>query len=177
LYRVESGALCHAMLWPDNRYEVIEFAFPGEIVGLGQLDKHVSVASALVDTVVSIVPHAELAAELVSDDVLELRSGAAAEREFNYMRARARQMPERSPVARIASYLLAVVAMNDQDGAPVNFIPDTNANPAIASLLQVDMSVMADGLLQLKKLGLIAPVGGGLRVLDIPGLERLADAA
>ena len=36
LYRIERGTVCHYMLWADGRHDVIEFAFPGDIVGLGE---------------------------------------------------------------------------------------------------------------------------------------------
>ena len=41
LYRIESGALCHYLRWEDGRREIIEFAFPGDIVGFGHLQSHV----------------------------------------------------------------------------------------------------------------------------------------
>ena len=51
LYRVERGAVCHYIRWTNGRHDVIEFAFPGDIIGLGHLSTHVSTAHAMVETV------------------------------------------------------------------------------------------------------------------------------
>ena len=50
LYRVESGAICHYARLSEANEQVIEFAFPGDIIGLGYLPTHVSTAAAMVDT-------------------------------------------------------------------------------------------------------------------------------
>src|SRR5688572_9378522 len=83
LYRVERGAICHYVLWADGRHEVVEFAFPGDIVGLGHLAHHVSTAQAMVDTVVSLVTEEQFDEALEEDDRLSFRLAAAVEREFD----------------------------------------------------------------------------------------------
>ena len=60
LYRVESGAICHYMRPADHEHEIIEFAFPGDIIGLGHSTTHVSTAKAMVETNVSIITDADL---------------------------------------------------------------------------------------------------------------------
>ena len=74
LYRIESGAVCHFSQSADGRFEVIEFAFPSVIIGLGYLPTHTSTAVAMVDTSVNIVTAKELEQLLLSDDRLALRT-------------------------------------------------------------------------------------------------------
>src|SRR5262245_37946022 len=55
-YRVESGAVCvYQSPWQGNR-ATVEFCFPGDLVGLGFLERHTSTARAAVDTVVTCLP-------------------------------------------------------------------------------------------------------------------------
>lgn len=176
MYRVETGSLCHGILWPDRRYEVIEFAFPGEIVGLGFLKTHVSLAHALVDTLVSIVAESDIEDELKLDDILEIRRMSAGEREFDYLKECIMLGPKRSPAVRLANYLLTIRAKlegHEKSG----FISDEHCSQEVADLLQMDQDVMAQALLRLQKQGLIAATVGGLTILNRPALERYADAA
>src|SRR5262245_37985157 len=103
LYRVERGAICHYMLWADGRHDVIEFAFPGDIVGLGHLKDHVSTAQAMVDTVVTLVPEHALSDALDRDDRLAFRLSAAVEREFDYLRDRAISANHVPAAAKVAN--------------------------------------------------------------------------
>ena len=86
LYRVESGALCHYVQSAEGQYAIIEFAFPGDIIGLGYLTTHVSTAKAMVDTYVSVITDADLDRALTNDNRLYFRVAEAGEREFDYLR-------------------------------------------------------------------------------------------
>jgi CRP/FNR family transcriptional regulator, anaerobic regulatory protein len=177
VYRVETGSLSQFMQWHDGRHEVLEFAFPGDIIGIGHLSIHVSSAHAMVDSVVSLLGEAEFKHELEANDVLALRLTAAAEREFDYMGGRAHRLVAVKPDVRLASYLSALARMNDREGRGPTFISDMNCTPYVAELLQVDVSTLAKALANLHKRGLVAPVEGGLTVVDVAALERFADAA
>ncbi len=50
VYRVEKGSICLFKQRADGSQDVIEFAFPGDLVGLGYLDNHVSGAQATMET-------------------------------------------------------------------------------------------------------------------------------
>src|SRR5690606_23499323 len=108
LYRIERGAVCHYMLWADGRHDVIEFAFPGDIVGLGHLRHHVSTAQAMVDTVVSLVSTDAFAAALENDDRLSFRLASAVEREFDYLRDKTVSAAHGPATVRVANFLLAL---------------------------------------------------------------------
>ncbi len=54
VFRVETGALCLYRSLPDGSQDVLEFAFPGDLVGLGYLDSHVSAAQATHDHVAQL---------------------------------------------------------------------------------------------------------------------------
>lgn len=177
LYRIERGAICHYMLWSDGRHDVIEFAFPGDIVGLGHLRHHVSTAQAMVDTVVSLVSEKTFEADLESDDRLSFRLASAVEREFDYLREKTLAGTHVPAAARVANFLLALSAMNSPEGRDPNIISDEITAGFVAEKLDMSIEKLGAALLCLKKEGAVRETTGGLRIVDPMTLQRLADAA
>lgn len=177
LYRIERGALCHYVLWSDGRHELIEFAFPGDIVGLGQLRRHVSTAQAMVDTVVSIVTDEEFEAAIACDDRLSFRLASAVEREFDYLRDRALATESVTAAARVANFLLALSSMNVPEGREPDLISDEITAGFVADKLHMSVDKLGTALLHLKKEGAVRETPSGLRIIDVRTLRRLADAA
>jgi CRP/FNR family transcriptional regulator, anaerobic regulatory protein len=108
-YCVKRGALCHYTGWDDTgwddgRHEVIECAFPGDIIGFGNLEAHISTARAMVETEVSLVAEHDFQRALDTDGHLAARVTAAADREFDYVRAQAVKAGAGRPAVRLASY-------------------------------------------------------------------------
>jgi CRP/FNR family transcriptional regulator len=173
-YRIESGAICHSITWPDGSHEVIEFVFPGDIVGLGALSEHVSTAHALVDTVVAEVSPEELERAVRANDALAARLSSAMDREFEYLRARALQ-PGRRPVTnRVAAYLVAVARSACRTGeTPV--AAGAEGVTAISAMLDVDAGEIRHALQELAAKSLIAERDGALVILDRDGLELSAE--
>lgn len=176
-FRVEQGALCHYVLWFNGRHDVVEFAFPGDIVGLGTLDHHVSTAQAMVDTVVSVVSEAELSRLLTLDDVLALKAASAADVEFDYVRQRAQAEDRGGPVKRLARYLCAVMAISASEGHSGDVIAEEVASGYVANALGMSLDTLTEALVTLKADGLITNDHDGLRITDKDGLERVAAAA
>jgi CRP/FNR family transcriptional regulator len=177
LYRIERGTVCHYMLWADGRHDVIEFAFPGDIVGLGHLAHHVSTAQAMVDTVVSLVPEEAFSAALESDDRLSFRLASAVEREFDYLRDRALAAEPAPAAARVANFLLALSSMNGPEGRDPDLISDDITAGFVARQLDMSIDKLSAALLCLKREGAVRDTPGGLRIVDPLTLQRLADAA
>lgn len=177
LYRVESGAICHYMLWADGRHDVIEFAFPGDIIGLGHMDSHVSTAQAMVDTVVSLVSDDDFALALEHDDRLSFRQAAAVEREFEHLREKTLGAGARPAAARLANFLIALSNANDPEGRDPGMIADDITAGFVADKLDMSIEKLGAALLSLKKEGAVKETEKGLRIIDMPALKRLADAA
>jgi len=177
LYRVERGAVCHYVRWADGRHEVIEFAFPGDIIGLGRMATHVSSAQAMVDTVVSPVSEEEFEEAIDHDDRLSFRMAAAIEREFDYVRSRALKSASDRPAARVANFLLAISSMNTPEGRDAALIADDITAGFVAEQLDMSIDKLGSALVVLKKHGAVKDTPAGLRIVDLPALQRLADAA
>lgn len=178
LYQVVRGALCHYMHWDDGRHEIIEFAFPGDIIGFGHLEKHVSTAQAMVDTLVREVSEEELDHAADIDGPLAARISAAADREFDVLRERTVGANQRrSQADKAAALLITLSHINSSEGRDPTLIGDELTSGAIAEQLDTTIDGLVKALRDLEKRGVVRATEGGLRITDLDGLEAIARAA
>jgi CRP/FNR family transcriptional regulator, anaerobic regulatory protein len=176
LYRVVRGSLCHYMRSGDHdSYEIIEFAFPGDIVGFGNLEAHISTAQAMVGTEVSLVTSQDFAEALETDAQLSARVAAAIDREFYYLRNRA--IHASKPAVRVASFLTALSRVNASEGRDPEHILDEIPSGVVAERLLMSIDCLAQALEELEHEGLITTSTAGLQIVDVRDLESFADAA
>lgn len=174
-YVVESGALCHYIVWPDGSHDVIECAFPGDIVGLGSLGEYVSTAQAMVDTAVVPLTRSELEIALQSNAALAARMASATDREFDFLRRRALQPGLRPAINRIAAYLVAVAGTACRSGE-THLASGSEGAVSLAALLDMPAADVVSALTTLRDRGLVTEHDGAIVIADAPGLEALADA-
>ncbi|MGZ8408963.1 MAG: Crp/Fnr family transcriptional regulator [Hyphomicrobium sp.] len=174
-YRVESGALCHYVVWPDGTHDVIEFAFPGDIVGLGSLGEHVSTAQAMVDTSVAIISDEELDRALAADAALASRMASATDREFDFLRRRALQPGLRPVINRLAAFILAVGGAACRSG-DTHLDVGNQGIAALSSQLEVPAVEIESALATLKACKSVSVRDETVIILDRDALEALADA-
>ena len=177
MYRVESGSICHYGHPVEGAYEVIEFAFPGDIIGLGYLPTHVSTAKAMVETCVCVITDADLERALTNDNRLFFRLIEAGEREFDYVRKRWLNTDQRTPIQRVANFLLAIVSINVSEGREPLIVGDDVSSGYVAEQLQMNIDTLAGALLCLRRSCLVHVSDSGLRILDIAALETLASGS
>jgi CRP/FNR family transcriptional regulator len=177
LYRVESGALCHYLRWEDGRREIVEFAFPGDIVGFGHLRSYVSTAQAMVETTVSLVSEKEFDALLDSDGQLAARFAAAGDREFDYLREVTVKADQGRPIERVASFLSALSHMSEVEGGDPALVAGEITSGEVAEHLDLTMDMLVAALRELERRGMVtASANGRLQIRDLPALEKLAAA-
>jgi CRP/FNR family transcriptional regulator len=174
-YRVESGALCHYVVWPDGSHDVIEFAFPGDIVGLGSLGEHVSTAQAVTDTAVTVLSEQELHCAIANDAALATRMASATDREFDYLRRRALQPGLRPVINRLAAYILVAAGTSCRSGE-THLEAGTAGIASLTNLLDIPAEHICSALADLRARKLIAERDDAIVILDRDGLEILADA-
>jgi CRP/FNR family transcriptional regulator len=177
LYRVERGALCHYRRWDDGRCEIIEFAFPGDIIGFGHLETHISTAQAMVETVVSTLSTYDFEQLLCSDDHLAARTSAAADREFDFLRERAVDCGKGKPVERVASFLTALSHMSANEGRDPMIVTDEVSSGLVAEHLDMSIDALGRALRELESRGMVRATEKGLRISNMNGLEQLARVA
>ena len=175
-YRVESGAICEFSRHGPERFSVIDFAFSGDIVGLGYMTIHSSTAVAMVDTTVVLVSPAELELAVISDDQLSYSLAEAGEREFEYLRAKTINTPPLAPVERLANFLLAILGASGERGTGELIIPDDVTSGFVADQLRMSVDTLAMALLSLRRSGAVEVSSSGLHVLDVERLQLVAGA-
>lgn len=175
VYRVEEGAIFHYVRWTDGSHDLIEVAFPGDVVGLGNLSTHISTAQAMVESVVSILSDDEVEDLLDTSDTVPLLLASAGEREFDYIRDTTLNSGKRTPIERVANYLIAVADADRRNLAAV--VSDDILSGFVAERLQMSVDTLAAALVGLQHKGLVEPADGGLKITDVAELERLASAA
>ena len=177
VYRVVSGAVSHIDRSLDGEWHVIEFAFPGDLIGLGYLATYCTTATALVDTAVSIVSDSELEAELRADERLRFQLADSGEREFDYVRANAVSVSLQPPLQRLAYFLLAISGINDAEGRDATLIADDVASGDVASRLRMTIDTLAIALLTLKRDGILDASEKGLHIVNVAALEAVTSSA
>ncbi len=173
LFRIEAGAVCQFVRPTGDQSVVIEFAFPGDIIGLGQAATYASSAKAMVDTAFSDMSDSELEIASQRDNKLFFRLAAAYEREFDYFRSRSLEGDLLPPLGRLASYLLAISSIEYSEGRDATIVADDCSSGFVAEQLQMSVDTLAAALLSLQRSGFIKASGKGLELLDLAGLERL----
>jgi CRP-like cAMP-binding protein len=172
VYRVHSGALCLT----NSQSAAVAFAFPEDFVGLGFLEHHTEVATAVVDTTIECLPR-EAQQELAAvDPRYRDQLDAATEKEFEHQRLRLSATGATSPIARVASYLLAISAMNMREGKDQNLVEQPSA--PVASFLKVSADQLSHILSLFQTLDLIRAEGPSrLSLKDLDGLRDIAEAS
>ena len=174
-YRVNSGAVC---LYEQNRPEhpVIDFAFPGDFVGLGFLETHACCARAVTSTKVTCLPLEALAGAIHDDYTAQAKLDDAIEREFEYRRAAVVEAGRRAPLERLAAFLVSLSRTNSHEGRDPTVIGESCPSVFAAGYLDLSIEDLTALLLELEHRGLVEPYLGGVRLKDINALEKLTDA-
>ena len=116
VYRVEVGHMVIYRTMPDGRRQVIDFAYPGDLVGLGALGSHATHAQATGSTVLRCLPTALLTTLAGLDPRLGMRLYEAVSRELIASRELLFTVSQRTATERLASFLLALSRRNARRG-------------------------------------------------------------
>ncbi len=176
IYRVERGAICLFKERTNGAREVLEFAFPGDFVGLGYLDNHISGAQATVDSRVDCVPRSALDPVLERSPDVKSRLSAAIDREVAFLKEAQVRAQHPKAIERIAALFVTLARCNSYEGRDPAVIADSLNCGVVAGYLDMSLDQLAEVLKELETRGLIAPSEKGLQLKNIDALERLADA-
>jgi CRP/FNR family transcriptional regulator, anaerobic regulatory protein len=175
VYRIETGALALYKVLADGRRQVIGFAYPGDIVGLGVDDEYTMNAQAVKPTRVRCLPLISLRQSAASDPALGFKLYEAMARELAATRDLMLTTGQRSAMERVASFLLAFSRRNQRNGQdPASFeLPMTRTD--IGDFLGITIETVSRSFTKLKLMNLIElPHSNQVKLLDIAGLAELA---
>jgi len=176
LYRIETGAIALNKVLADGRRQVVGFAYPGDLIGLGVEGEHVMNAQAVKPTRVRCLPVATLRQSMAEDPTLGVKLYEALARELAATRDLMLTTGQRSAIERVAGFLLAFARRNQRNGQyPTRFeLPMTRAD--IGDFLGLTIETVSRTFTKLKQLDLIElACSNQVRLLDIEALKGLAD--
>jgi len=177
IYRVEKGAVCLFKHRPDGSRAVIEFAFPGDVVGLGYVDHHLSGAQATMDTLLTSTPRAIAEAEPAAAPVGVNGLSATIAREVAFLNEAQRRATIAKPLGRIAALFVTLSRCNAYEGRDPTILTDSVSCGVVAGYLNMSVDDLAHWLSDLASRRLVEPCDRGLRLSNLAELERLAEAA
>lgn len=176
LYRIESGVLCLYWTRADGKPEVIEFAFAGDIVGMGFLRTHTCSARATAETRVTCLPRNAIDLISPDDQRANKRLNAAIIREFEFQRETLAAYGRGRPVVRVAALLVALSRRNRNEGRDPYIIDDVPTSAVVADYLGLSIDLLALALVQLQNQRLIELTSdNSLLLKDVEALAALSD--
>jgi CRP-like cAMP-binding protein len=175
VYRIETGAIALSKVLVDGRRQIVGFAYPGDLVGLGEQGEHVMNAQAIKPTRLRCMPVATLYRSAAQDPALGLELYAAVARELAAARDLMLTTGQRSAAERVASFLLAFSRRNVRNGQdPAELVlPMTRGD--IGDFLGLTIETVSRTFTKLRTQGLIElPQSNRVRLVDLDQLEALA---
>ena len=175
VYRIETGAVALYRVLPDGRRQVMGFAYPGDLIGLGAEGEHVMNAQAIKPTRLRSLAVSALRRSAARDPMLGFKLYEALARELAATRDLMLTTGQRSAMERVAAFLLAFSRRNERNGQdPTCFeLPMTRTD--IGDFLGLTIETVSRTLSKLRLLGLIGlPQSHRVKVLDLGRLESLA---
>lgn len=175
VYRIEKGAVCLYRQDAEGAREAIEFAYPGDYIGLGYLDHHVCSAEASSETVLSCHPRPHLVPALTHLPASASRTTAAMDGEITFLREPQARAERPDPVTRAAALFVTLSRYNAYEGRNPTLIADELTCGLVAGYLDMSVDDLARVLKALEAHDLVEAAAGGLRLKDLNALEKLAD--
>ena len=175
LYEIASGAICLYTMLADGRRQVIDFAFAGDLIGLGSADAEACNAQAIVSTEVKFLPLSVLLSAAARDTKVALTLYEALSRELTAAREHLQCIGQRGATERLAMFFVVLARKNAARGCdPTTFeLPMTRAD--IADFLGLKLETVSRTLSKLKRQGLIEiEQSKTIRLTDPRALARLA---
>jgi CRP/FNR family transcriptional regulator len=176
LFRIETGAIALFKVSADGRRQIVGFAYPGDLIGLGSQGEHVMNAQAVKPTRLRCLPIGVLHQSASQDPTLGFKLYEALAKELAATRDLMLTTGQRSATERVVTFLLAFSRRSARNGHdPSEFeLPMTRGD--IGDFLGLTIETVSRTFSKLKVLGLLElPQSNRVKLLDIHRLENLAN--
>jgi CRP/FNR family transcriptional regulator len=140
---------------PDGRRQVVDFAYPGDVIGLGALGEHGQSAQAMERTIIRAMPLSTLREHAQSDSRLGLKLYEALSRELMAARELLFTVSQRTAAERVAAFLVALSRRNLERGEAATEIVLPMTRMDIADFLGLTIETVSRTLTKLRMEGII----------------------
>jgi CRP/FNR family transcriptional regulator len=174
VFRIEEGVIALSKVLGDGRRQIIDFAFPGDYIGLGVLDEHIFDAQATCPAKVKCLSAQALEHAAARDASLALKLYKAVSAELNTARNLLVTVGQGTAMERIASFLVNLRDRAESEGdGDVFKLPMRRSD--IADLLGLTIETVSRTITKLRSMRVIEVIDGTeIHVLDGGRLEELA---
>ncbi|MFY0610861.1 MAG: helix-turn-helix domain-containing protein [Hyphomicrobiaceae bacterium] len=155
VYRVEAGHVCIYRMLADGRRQIVDFAFPGDFVGLGAVGHHTTNAEATERTRLQSLPVAELRRIVRDSPQLGLDLYAALSEELASTRELLISIGQKTAQERVAGFLLLLSERNARRSEDPDTIVLPMTRTDIADYLGLTIETVSRTMTKLRMTGLI----------------------
>ena len=176
VYKVEVGHVCIYKMMSDGRRQVIDFAYAGDLIGLGAMGEHAANAQATTRTRVRSLSLATLHQVIRDDSRLGLKLYEALSRELLASRELLFTVSQKTATERMASFLVALSRRNERNNEdPLEFVLPMTRND-IADFLGLTIETVSRTFTKFRTEGLIDLAQSVLvTIVDPEALAALAE--
>jgi CRP/FNR family transcriptional regulator, anaerobic regulatory protein len=175
VYRVESGLICTYRMMPDGRRQVVDFAFPGDIVGLGANGEHNTSAQAIRPSSLRCLPASLLNEFMHRDARLTALLYETLAEELRAARELLLSVCQRSAAERVAAFLVALIRRNERRDLGADTLDLGMTRTDIADFLGLTIETVSRTFSKFRAAGLIDIAQcTTITIIDRSSLEELA---
>lgn len=175
IYQVEHGTVCLYKTLQDGRRQIVDFAHPGDFIGLGAGGDHVFSAQAITLTRLRCLPAGALHEVACHNPDIGMQLYRALSEQLLAARDLLLTVGQRNATERLAALLLALSRRNERNGTNQSRIALSMTRADIADFLSLTVETVSRTFTKLRQSGIIDLVHSSLVVIkDRPALEQLA---
>ncbi len=175
VYKIEVGAVSLYKTMADGRRQIFDFAFAGDVIGLGASKAHSCSAQTVGQAQLKSLPVSRLYQLAERDPSFALGLYQAVSSELETTRDLLLTLGQHDSIERVAIFLLTLSQRNSRNGQDpcLLTIPMTRAD--IADLLGMTIETVSRSLTKLRELELITMIRAStIQIIDLNRLRTLA---
>ncbi len=175
LYRVEAGAVCLYKVLPDGRRQVIGFAYPGDIIGLGPAGAHKHNAQATTISRVRCLPWRSVERAARQHPAVGVTVWELMAHEMSCAHNLLLTIGQRTAMERVACFLVELSRRNARRGEDACHLALPMTRTDIGDLLALTIETVSRILSQLRRHKIIdLEQSNRVYIRDMQALMRLA---
>jgi CRP/FNR family transcriptional regulator, anaerobic regulatory protein len=174
IYQIESGAVCLYKTTIDGRRQIFNFAFQGDLIGLGAADEYSHSAQAMGTTYLKCIAIATLNQLAIRDSSVALKLYQAMSSELDATRDLLMALGQLATLERVIVFIVVLSQRNARVGKDpfTLMLPMTRFD--IADLLGMTIETVSRSLTKLRRRQLIEISHNSIiKILDLKGLRAL----
>lgn len=176
VFQIEEGVVTIYRMLKDGRRQIIDFAFPGDFVGLGTTQDHLFSAEATAPTTVRCYGAADLEDTARTDPALALQLYKAVSQELSAARALLVAIGQRSAIERVATFLLMLHRRTASDTSRGDIINLPMRRADIGDFLGLTIETVSRTITKLRSMKVIdVSHGTSVRINDLARLTEVSE--